>query len=278
MKTSNNLRYGISLLSTIFLLFGSTFAMDKDAIAKPPAKPLKNGSKLSKTQGKIVNTNKLVFNSPSPTGNPKPNGTAGGREGDRCPKLRPQAITYDQGFQTASDRPAFWVYLPYNVVEQPTRINNQNEISTKAWIRLIVRRIDTKGILYKSERLPYPLVNPGLTRFTLPDNQQLVPNVMYGWSVEIYCMGDLNSSVITDLGLVKRVNRPNGLDSVVLGKATIEQLQIYGENGLWYETIDEIFSRRENISSNPKINEYLSQLLNLAGISDPAVVKFPTSK
>ena len=277
MNIASNLRQGASLLSICVLLVTSSFTIGEGAIAKPLTKPPKAAAQSSQQQGKPANT-RLKFNPPSSSGNPQSGGTGIGRDDDRCPKQKPQSITYDRGFQTTLERPAFWVYLPYKVVEKPIRTNNQNEISSKAVLQFVVRAVGANKPLHKIDR-PYPLTSPGFARLTLPDDKPLAPNVTYRWTVEIYCMGDRESSVSNPQdGYVQRVNLPGNLTQVGSSPATIEQLSAYGQYGLWYETIDALFAWRDSHPPEPEITDYLQKLLKQVGVTDPTAVQLPTSK
>jgi hypothetical protein len=255
----------ISLLSMLLI---ANPAINLPAVANPAISSLKSSAKSTQPIVKHSRKRKSIFNPPSSSGNPQPNGTSGGRSGELCPQNVPQSVTYEKGFQTASARPVFWVYLPYNVVENPDHTKNQ--ISSKAHMEFILRVADTDEIFYESKLLPYSLISPGFFPLTLPDNKMLIPNVTYRWTVEIYCMGDRDSSVIAAPGFVKRVNAPNNLIQVDSTPLTIEQLQVYGQNGLWYETVDGIFTLHKKQVDDPEIADYRQQLLRFVEISEAA--------
>ncbi|MCY6494272.1 DUF928 domain-containing protein [Leptolyngbya sp. GGD] len=245
-------------LSISMLVLSSGMGFVNSAIAKPNANPTRS-NRPSRPKPEKPRT--ITFNPPASSGSPTLRSTDGSRNGNRCPSQLPQVVTYSQGFQTSLKRPTFWVYLPYTVVDRAAD-PQQNEISQNAWMQFIVRDYNSRKILHEEKRIAYPRSSPGFANLALPESKQLSPNVTYEWVVEIHC--EPRSTVMSKPGLIKY------LDSVTKSTGnlpTFEQIEDYGQNGLWYETIDGLFTLKQQAPNDQQLSENLKQLIELTGIS-----------
>ncbi|WP_223280338.1 DUF928 domain-containing protein [Nostoc sp. PA-18-2419] len=154
----------------------------------------------------------------------------GGARRDRCPNV-PDSLTALVPFdvdgvpfveQTISDRPTFWFYIPYLPVSRRNAefvLIDENEDDVYSATFSLSQK---EGIA----SLQLPLTVPPLKQ-----------GKKYQWVFSVICNPLNRSGDATVNGWVERVPESSNLNSRLKVATTREQVSIYAEAGLWYETL-----------------------------------------
>ncbi|MCL1474988.1 DUF928 domain-containing protein [Argonema antarcticum] len=167
---------------------------------------------------------------------------------------------------TVSDRPTFWVYVPYAPEEA-----SSGEFSLQ----------DGEKNIY---RTPFSLSRtPGIVSVTIPPTvKPLEIGKKYRWYFTLNCPqregSPENSTPAFVTGQVQRIAITSELDSQLkAAKTALERAVIYAKNGIWYDTITELGQLRlkepENREAiNAWINLFKSEDVRLGEISAERIV------
>ncbi|MBD2329168.1 DUF928 domain-containing protein [Alkalinema sp. FACHB-956] len=214
----------------------------------------------------------IRFISGKSRGNPPKSNNPGGSR-NSCPNVQPQALVYTpqpDGF-TLSDRPTFWLYFPYQLVSNltpDTKVTNQ-VLQSDMRVRLIVRELSDNQAIYDSGKKQVKIAAPGFVALRLPAEKTLAVGKKYRWMVELYCGGPKRVPNAIE-GIVERVGVPSQTIETQLkqAKTDLDRLQIYAQNGFWYETVDGLIRLREKMPEDLQIQENWQRLLEEAQIKD----------
>jgi Domain of Unknown Function (DUF928) len=138
--------------------------------------------------------------------------------------------------------------------------------STSLPVELTV--MDPQGVQPILEtRLPAP-VAAGVHRIRLSDyNVRLAPGGAYRWFVSVVPDADRRSKDITAGGAIERVEMPEGLKAKV-GQAPKSDLpSLYGEAGLWYDTVAAISELIEAAPQDQSLRKQRTALLAQVGLT-----------
>ncbi|WYL99798.1 MAG: DUF928 domain-containing protein [Gloeotrichia echinulata CP02] len=143
--------------------------------------------------------------------------------------------------KTTQGNPTLWFYVPYS----PDQIKYGNFVLQ-----------DKNG--EHEQRIKFNLPNtPGFVSFTLPKELELKEvGLEQQWFFELYC--DPNKSPADVHGWIEKIEVSNTLQTLLDSSAN--KYKIYEENGIWYDTISDLFSLKPN-QSPPELNFWKEQLL-----------------
>ena len=195
---------------------------------------------------------------PPDRGTPRaPYGT--GSRGD-CPSnanLPPLThLVGERGLElTVSERPSFWVYVPY-------------DRSQVAAGRFFLQEGDKE--VYQAD-VQLPATTPGIISITMPQTMpSLEVGKRYRWYFEVLCPQTDPSetpSPATVTGIVERVLPPEALlNELANAQSPLERVSAYANHHIWYDTLTEFGQLR---LSEPDQVEQTRQWKNL--LRDPQV-------
>ncbi|WP_293031120.1 DUF928 domain-containing protein, partial [Moorena sp. SIO3I8] len=170
---------------------------------------------------------------------PPNNGAPGNREDDGsrpgCPNVEKPflaLIPVTNWGETVSEYPTFWLYIPYGFGS----------------VDLVLEDENTQEKIYQTK---FNITDrPGIASFGLPlDAPPLDLGRKYRWQFLFFCSDNQSYDLSVD-GIVKRVEKTSELISQLATAKTLrEQIIVYAENGLWYETLTELAKLRR---ANPQ--------------------------
>ncbi len=152
---------------------------------------------------------------------------------------------------TKSDRPTFWIYVPYTQTEAPygefSLQNRDNEI-------------------YRT-RFQLP-AKPGIVGVSLPDTTApLKVGQQYRWYFDINCSVSASSDYLATpaslTGIVERVDFSADFDrELKTTSKPLNQIAIYAKHGIWYDTVTELAQLRLQQPENPTWKKAWNKLLS----------------
>lgn len=167
---------------------------------------------------------------------------------------------------TTSDRPTFWVYLPYTQAEAAygefSLQNGDNEIY--------------------STRFQLP-TKPGIVSVSLPSMiAPLEVGKQYRWYFDINCSALASSDDLSTpaclTGMVERVSfADNFVQELKIASKPLNRIAIYAKQGIWYDAVTELAQLRLQQPENPTLKQAWHKLLsdrhvNLADISSEPIL------
>jgi hypothetical protein len=196
----------------------------------------------------------VTFN---PPGEDKPKQSSGGASrGGQCPRddrqIKPYITalipTSELGL-TIEERPTLFVYVP----ETPARkaffsLHDESEITH---YQTFIDLSDRSGVI----------------AISLPsDAPALLTGKEYKWSFVLMCDNLLRPDSPLVEGYIKKIT-PNSVLSQRLEEATsLERAKLYGEAGIWYETIATLAQLRISNPDDTKLITVWEELLNSVGL------------
>gem|GEM_PF-6575140 len=118
-------------------------------------------------------------------------------------------------------------------------------------------------------------VLPGIIGFRLPDlvNQQLQTDRFYQWVLQIACRPDLSDPFFNSdpydsdyiSGLLHPVERDPKLAAELAQAASLRQVALYAQNGIWYESLSLLAQLRQAEPENQALKAAWTNLLESAG-------------
>jgi hypothetical protein len=150
---------------------------------------------------------------------------------------------------TTEAYPSFFWYLPKNTAQKlKFTIRNQEEI-----------------IIYALEyQLPVTL-NPQIMSLTLPnfvDNQALKIGQEYHWRLELFCQLDDDIPITSLNSKITRVLPPQNWPENFKNTSLFNQVSIYAEAGIWYDTLSRLVELRNLYPNIPEFDAAWLKLLN----------------
>lgn len=192
----------------------------------------------------------------------------GGSRGDCISKTTPMTLLVgDKNLEsTISDRPTFWVYVPYTPAEATS-----GEFSLQQGETDIYRTLFT---------LP---ATPGIVSVTLPPSvKPLEVGKKYRWYFNINCPPKEGSTETSAPAFVTgRVEKlaltSEAENEFKAANTTLERIAILARNGIWYDTVTELAQLRlkepENREAIDAWNSLLkSDPIGLEGIAQEQIV------
>lgn len=138
--------------------------------------------------------------------------------------------------------------------------------STSLPVELTV--MDPQGVQPILEtRIPAP-VEAGVHRIRLSDyNVRLASGAAYRWFVSVVPDADRRSKDITAGGAIERVEMPEGLQAKVAQAPKSDLPSLYGEAGLWYDTVGAISELIEAAPQDQALRKQRTALLTQVGLT-----------
>ena len=166
---------------------------------------------------------------------------------------------------TVSDRPTFWVYIPYTQAEAPygefSLQNGDNEI------------------YHTRFQLP---AKPGIIGVKVPATvAPLEVGKHYRWYVDINCSATSSDDLSTPAsltGIVERVTlSANFAQELTTTSNPLDQIATYAKHGIWYDAVTELAQLRLEQPENSTLKQAWNGLLsdrhvNLAEISSEPIL------
>lgn len=157
---------------------------------------------------------------------------------------------------TLSGYPTFMIYVPYS--------------STPAREVEFVLLDEEENKIFKQKM---PLTGtPGIVNFKLTKSAPMLEvGKQYRWKFFYRCNPRLRAEDDGVEGKITRIN-PNETLTRELEKANtpLEQIQVYAQNGLWYETVTLLAALREEKPQDPKLLQEWKELLGSIGLESLA--------
>lgn len=150
---------------------------------------------------------------------------------------------------TTTSNPTFFWFLPENEAEK---------------LKFILT--DKQGItIYALEYLLPPTLTPKIMGLTLPDfisETTLTNGQKYAWRVELYCEANDVSPVTFVQSSLERVEPKSSFPPNLKDISLYSQVTIYGEAGIWYETLLSLVKLRQLYPNIPEFESAWLKLLN----------------
>lgn len=204
-----------------------------------------------KTRKRGAKASKVTFDPPA---GERPKNTAGGasRSIGRCIKqaenmalpFTPLIPSSNQGLTVAS-HPTVLAYLPKTSADR-VYFSWHDESSNNHYQTIL------------------PIKNQGgIVSLTLPQNAPpLEIGKNYKWSLAIMCDKKLQPDSPTIEGQIKRVAVESNLSVLLSNAGALETAAIYGEAGIWYETLNTLAKLKMAQPRNPTLSYNWQELLN----------------
>jgi len=191
-----------------------------------------------------------------PVYTPPKRGAPGGRVGGGTRGIQREVFVLSvlapdhSGFTTSEQPSLYWF------------ISN----STSLPIELTV--MDPQGVQPILEtRLPAP-VTAGVHRIRLSDyNVRLAPGAAYRWFVAVVPDADRRSKDIMAGGAIERVEMPEGLKAKLAQAPKSDLPSLYGEAGLWYDTVAAMSELIEAAPQDQALRKQRTALLAQVGLT-----------
>ncbi len=208
---------------------------------------------------------------PSPTGNspftnwnaftPPKNGIPGRREGGGtrggdCPSPVTALIPESTMGRTASGQPAFFLYIPGTLDQKILEFEITDE---------------TDKTLYKTT-FPLSIDRPGIVGIQWSPNSKFITleaNKNYRWYLTIKCNnGDASNDILVSGWINPIALSADQKRQLEQTQDPLEQLKVYAQEGLWYETMATLAALRLEKSRDSTIKNQWDELLKSIGF-DP---------
>lgn len=200
-----------------------------------------------------TNSTRIVYTPPDRKGTPPASNQTGSR--GICPKTEIPLLAMGgtSGYtQTISEFPTFWFYIPYT----SDRIS-QGELELQDENAKTIDRI--------SIALP---TTPKIISIRL--TQPLELNRPYRWYLAVNCSFDRFTSEGYVTGTIERILLPAEVErQVTIARSPLDRLQIYAQNGIWYDTLNEL---AQLYLTEPTLAETWKDFLKNVGLENIADV------
>ncbi|MBD2199967.1 MULTISPECIES: DUF928 domain-containing protein [Calothrix] len=198
---------------------------------------------------------------PNFSGDGRPRKTAStGSRGDICYFTnKPLKLLVHQnpnnGATTASERPTFWIYVPYKKVPENAFKFNLKDPSGKDYPLKVAGGINS----------------PGIISITLPKEiPALEINKDYQWTFSVDCsiVTGVSSKVPDEIiGWVKRVPLDSSIVTKIEQASPSDRSKIYADQGIWYDTLNTLAEALRNDPKNPQLLASWKELLGYSTVN-----------
>jgi len=156
---------------------------------------------------------------------------------------------------TLADSPTFFVYVP----------------QTSAEIEFILLTENGKDIVYETK---FKVDKPGIVGISVPaeiDSKKSVEvGKRYEWSFSMVCDPQDRSADLVVQGFVQRIEPQPTLQRDLANTDAMSRLNVYAQNGLWYETLATLAELRRQSPENSMLAGQWTQLLQSQGLDSIA--------
>jgi Domain of Unknown Function (DUF928) len=154
---------------------------------------------------------------------------------------------------TIAERPTFWFYVPY----QPNK---------RFSLEFSLKDKEKKEVYQQT----FPLMNtPGIINIPLPENvTPLEVEKSYTWQLKLRCNRNYPNDYRLVEGLVKRVSLSTELKNQIEAATSKEQIALYAENGLWFDSLTHLIELRRSISEDKELAADWANLLQAVKLEE----------
>ena len=192
-------------------------------------------------------TGRVNFVPPADDGAPEY--TAGGASRGRCPGEVAYATPLTRASHyglTTSTRPSIFIHIPQTAVQE---------------VFFSLKDEDNNHLFQTQFTIPN---TSGVVRFDLPDSApELSPDVEYKWSFVLLCNNRLRPDSPRLEGWMQFKQEPDLINQAA-GMNSLEQAILYGEQGIWYDTLTALAEFRQ---SQPNGLATWAEFLESAGLT-----------
>ena len=145
--------------------------------------------------------------------------------------------------KTISERPNFWLYIPYQ----------------SGAVELVLKDENTKNNVYKTRF--QVTKGQGIVSFRLPETAPPLENgKKYRWQFYFFCNPASESDYLVVDGVVMRESMSSTLKSQLETATPQQRIDLYAANGYWYDTLTELAQQR---LANPQDVKLVTQWAEL---------------
>lgn len=113
--------------------------------------------------------------------------------------------------------------------------------------------------------------NGGVVQLNLPESiPALVVGKNYQWGIAVLCSGKLRPDSPNISAWVKRVEPVGKLGEQLPSSPSLEQVKLYGTNGIWYDTLATLADLKLSQSSDTSLTQTWNDLLGAVGLGEVA--------
>ncbi|RAM51701.1 MAG: hypothetical protein C6Y22_10325 [Hapalosiphonaceae cyanobacterium JJU2] len=203
-----------------------------------------------------------------PPGPPPGGRRFGGARRGSCPEVKtpltalvpsteqPPSVTNVWGL-TTEEHPQLWFYLPYTK-------------SSGYPAEFVLLDDETKDSVYKTAiALP---AKAGIIKVPIPENvPSLQVNKQYRWFFNVYCYPQKQSTPIYVEGVILRKIPNQTLLKQLQKSQPIQQVNIYANNGFWYDALTTLGQLRQTNPQNNTLQTQWRDLLAAIGLDELAI-------
>lgn len=155
---------------------------------------------------------------------------------------------------TLTDSPTIFVYVP----------------QTSAKIEFTVLNDKEEEVVYEKT---FKLDKSGIVGVTIPatdNNKSLQVGKRYVWSFSLVCDPEDRAADLVVKGFVQRIEPQGTLKSDLANPDPMTRLNVYAQNGIWYETLATLAQMRRQTPGDVKLTAKWTQLLQSQGLESVA--------
>ncbi|MGJ5676134.1 MAG: DUF928 domain-containing protein [Nostochopsis sp.] len=203
-----------------------------------------------------------------PPGPPPGGRRFGGARRGSCPEVKtpltalvplteqPPSVTNVWGL-TTEEHPQLWFYLPYTK-------------SSGYAGEFVLLDDETKDSVYKTAIALPPKAS--VIKVPIPENvPSLQVDKQYRWFFNVYCYPQKQSTPIYVEGVIIRKNPSKSLVQQLQKSQPIQQVNIYANNGFWYDALTTLGQLRQTNPQNNTLQTQWRDLLAAIGLDELAI-------
>jgi len=161
---------------------------------------------------------------------------------------------------TTSERPTFWVYVPYSDPKIPAR--------------LTIDDVEAGTTIYEQPvTLP---TQPGILSLQVPKTAPgLQPGKRYSWFFTLECKASTaaaTNSINVQATVIR--DRLPATTGQLTATPSVENTKIYAQNGFWYDALTELATLRQQKPQDPELTQSWQELLSGIATTDKAKQNF----
>lgn len=153
---------------------------------------------------------------------------------------------------TLAEHPTLWVYVPPSSAQE-----------------MLLNLTDTTGQVYYQSRFLVP-PEGGIFGLSVPDEIPAMEiGQLYHWGVAVLCSGQLRPDSPFIEGWIRRTTLSTELNDQLGIVSPLERAMIYGEQGLWYDTLSTLVELRQQRATDSLsiVDSSWENLLHSANLS-----------
>ena len=156
---------------------------------------------------------------------------------------------------TLTESPTIFVYVPQTSAEIEFTLLNENE----------------DKVIYEKT---FKVEESGIVGISIPatgdNNKSLEVGKRYVWSFSMICSPEDRSADSVVKGFVQRIASQPTLNSDLANSDPMTRLNVYAQNGIWYETLSTLAELRRQTPGDARLTAKWTQLLQSQGLESVA--------